>query len=151
MFMCIMIVMEMQWQDGLINVQHFVNEVFLYLFCVSMMLFTGVLEQSRQSVALGWLLIGLCCIMIIYNLGVILVDTLSFLHLLYRRYYARYMAKKCSKVILCQHLCTKKGYKDRESKKKSKGSSLVNKLLKRQESAKVDKTLAVGQEQLAVY
>ena len=115
LFMGIMIVMEMQWQDGLINVQHFVNEVFLYLFCVSMMLFTGVLEQSRQSVALGWLLIGLCCIMIIYNLAVILVDTLSFLHLLYKRYYSRHVAKKCSNVKLCQHLCKRKGFKDRES------------------------------------
>lgn len=54
-----------------------INEVFFYLLCVSLLLFSGVLTNSVQVSALGWLMILAATTMIIYNVIVILSDTFS--------------------------------------------------------------------------
>ena len=45
LFMITLVVLEAQWQDTLINRQHFVNEVFFYIFCATLMLFCGIIQD----------------------------------------------------------------------------------------------------------
>ena len=77
---------EAQWESQLINGQHLVNECFFYLFCISLILFNGVTTETAQVHTLSWLMI-LCTIsMIIYNVIVILFDSVSYIRLLFRRH-----------------------------------------------------------------
>ena len=47
LFMMTLVLLEAQWQDTLINRQHFVNEVFFYLSCAALMLFCGIIQDSN--------------------------------------------------------------------------------------------------------
>jgi cobalamin biosynthesis protein CobD/CbiB len=46
-FMMTLVVLEAQWQESLINRQHFVNEVFFYILCSALMLFCGIIQDSN--------------------------------------------------------------------------------------------------------
>ena len=77
---------EAQWESQLINGQHLVNECFFYLFCISLILFNGVTTETAQVQTLSWIMI-LCTIsMIIYNVIVILFNSVSYIRLLFRRH-----------------------------------------------------------------
>ena len=84
--MCTLLAHEFQWEDSLLNMQHAVNEAVFMILCISLVCFSGVLSQQRQNIAFGWILIGLCCILILFNLGVILSDMLTHSRLIYMRY-----------------------------------------------------------------
>lgn len=103
-----------------------INEVFFYLLCVSLLLFSGVLDNQAQVNALGWLMILVATTMIIYNVIVILSDTLCYVRLLYTRYRLTFQqspfGKKLKNMDLCKRLqnwsCGRSEHK--KSKKKDK-------------------------------
>ena len=86
LFMLCFVAAEAQWEDNLINVQHFVNEVVLYVIFASLMCFSGVLTKTKESAALGWLIIGLIFSFVIFNIVVIFFDLCMFIRLLIKRY-----------------------------------------------------------------
>ena len=45
--MMVFVALETQWEDQLINSQHMMNEVFFYLLCISLLLFSGVVHESE--------------------------------------------------------------------------------------------------------
>lgn len=99
MFMMAFVLVESQWEDTLINVQHFVNEIFFYLLCTSLMLFSGITKDSQQLLSLGWLTICVVCSMIIFNTIVILYDTFAHIKLVCKRYKNYIVPKKFSKKV----------------------------------------------------
>ena len=47
MCMCVLLFHEFQWDDTVINVQHAINEAFMVLLSISLMLFSGVMGNHR--------------------------------------------------------------------------------------------------------
>ena len=86
LFMLCFLASEAQWEDSLINRQHFFNEVVLYLVFAALMCFSGLLTTVNESVSLGWLVIAIILTMIIYNASVILFDLCMYIKLLVLRY-----------------------------------------------------------------
>lgn len=84
--MMVFVVHEAQWESQLINSQHLVNECFFYLLCVSLVLFSGLVHESVQVQSLGWFMILCTCSMIIFNIIVILFDSIAFIRLLCQRH-----------------------------------------------------------------
>ena len=72
--------------DSYINGQHFANELVFYLLCLSTMCFAGLITAPEQSKALGWMLIGLMIVLIMYNVYCIVYDLVKYVRLLYKRY-----------------------------------------------------------------
>ena len=62
-----------------------VNEGFFYLLCISLILFNGVIFETDQVQVLSWLMILLTGSMIIYNVIVIVYDSVFYIRLLYLR------------------------------------------------------------------
>ena len=79
---------EMQWEERLINIQHLVNEVTSYFFCVALVCFTGVLSEAAHRVALGSVVIFATLAFITFNVVVILIDFVRFLRAMVARYRA---------------------------------------------------------------
>lgn len=99
------ILVEVHWEEQLINSQHLVNECFFYILCISLLLFSGVITDTRQSLALGWLMISAISALIFYNVIVILYDTVSYGRLLLirnrlriKRAMAQFKAKTWDKI-----------------------------------------------------
>lgn len=49
LFMMAIVCSEAPWVDSLINQQHFVNEVVLYVICACLMVFSGVITSTEQA------------------------------------------------------------------------------------------------------
>ena len=101
--MVAVLTVERQWEDMLIAVQHFFNEVLFYLLCVGLLLFSGLLQKNHQNVLFGWLLISAGCVNILFNLGIIVADLSLFVRLLYARY-----SRTLLKLRLRRSLCLAK-------------------------------------------
>ena len=86
LFMMTLVVLEVQWQDNLINGQHLVNEVCFYILCAILMLYCGIIKDPYLLKFIGSLSIYLVCSMIIFNTFVILYDIFVFTRLLCKRY-----------------------------------------------------------------
>ena len=86
LFNCAMVICEAPWQNSLINLQHFVNEVFFYVLITGLIIFSGVVTDTHDLIKIGWLMIALCCLFIVFNLTVIILDMLRFYKLLLKRY-----------------------------------------------------------------
>lgn len=67
---------ERQWEASLINVQHLVNEIVLYLVLVLLVLFTSTTIPTGAAANLGWLLIALVVAMIFFNTAVMIYYSL---------------------------------------------------------------------------
>ena len=74
------------WTNMLINGQHIVNECVFYTICASIVALTGAITEVKQSTLLGWMLVGLVSMLIIFNLVVVTYDMLSYIKLLLIRY-----------------------------------------------------------------
>lgn len=81
-----LILLEAQWKEYLINLQHFVNEIFFYLICSALMCFGGLINDNIANRTIGWLIIGLTCMIVLFNIGVIVADMLDQVRLIYLRY-----------------------------------------------------------------
>jgi hypothetical protein len=46
-FMMTFVALEAQWEDRLINSQHLINESYFYLLCAALMLFSGIILDSK--------------------------------------------------------------------------------------------------------
>ena len=75
------------WQDSLINTQHIVNEIVLYLMCTGLVSFSGPITETIQAQVFGWLLVLTFIAMVSINITIILYDSLRYLQLLMKRYY----------------------------------------------------------------
>ena len=76
---------EAQWESKLINVQHLVNECVFYLLCISLIIFNGVIFEADQVQKLSWLMILCISSLIVFNVIVIVFDTVLYIRLIYRR------------------------------------------------------------------
>ena len=66
---------EWQWQEGLINQQHIVDECCIYVCCVFLLLFSNFVETDTRY-GLGYSLIAFIFLYVIYNTVVIVVYAL---------------------------------------------------------------------------
>ena len=73
---------EAQWEDRLINVQHAVNEIALYLILLQVSIFCGLTPASETALVLGWTLIATILLTIFFNLTVITYMSICYLRLL---------------------------------------------------------------------
>ena len=91
--MLIYVTSEMQWETKLINQLHILNESVFYLLCVSLICFSGLLLEPNQAVALGWYLIAIITMMIIWNSIIILYEALAFTRQLLLRHRSKFSTK----------------------------------------------------------
>ena len=89
----VFIAIEAPWELPMFNTWSILNEAMVYIVCVSLMCFSGVLTDATQSVSLGWLLIGLIFVMLIYNSTIIIFDALIYARLCILRYRKKFPAK----------------------------------------------------------
>ena len=76
--------LEMQWEDRIINYQHICDEITIYLTCVLLLLFSNVVD-ARDRVLLGYILIGVCFAYVAFNTIVIMIYSLQKLYLYLKR------------------------------------------------------------------
>ena len=86
LFMGILIVLEAEWEESLMNQMHFVNEFGFYLLLCFLVCFCGLVHDETENNDIGRMMIGLICLLIAYNIGVIFYDMLHYLKLHARRY-----------------------------------------------------------------
>ena len=66
---------EEQWRDPIINQQHFFNEIVTYLVSLFLLIFNGFVKVESR-VTLGYILIGLVSIFLVYN-GIIMLRKIT--------------------------------------------------------------------------
>ena len=76
---------EMQWQDKLLNVQHIFNEVAFYTVCLSLVLYSGMIEYPTVKIAIGWTSIGLITLTLCVNVTFMAVKSVYFTKLLLKK------------------------------------------------------------------
>ena len=75
LFMLAFAITEWPWNDVVINLQHIFNEVVTYFVCIFLLCFNSYLDaQMRYN--LGYMLIGIVSIFLVYN-GVIMLRKVS--------------------------------------------------------------------------
>ena len=92
---------EAQWEDRMNNIQHLLNEAIFYLVCMGLVCFSGIIFEAKQSVTLGWLLIGIIVVMISFNALYIMYTTCVHMKLVILRYRPKFlsnMSKMLSKL-----------------------------------------------------
>lgn len=62
---------EFQWRDSSVNQQHIVDEIFTYILSVFLLLFTNVVDANVR-INLGYALIGLFIVYVVYNIVMML-------------------------------------------------------------------------------
>ena len=82
----IFVAVEAPWENPFFNWWHLLNETIFYMVCVGLLCFSGLLTRATESVTLGWLLIGVIIVMVIFNTLIILFDLLVYTRLLILRY-----------------------------------------------------------------
>ena len=73
------------WTKSSINTQHIVNEVVFYTICACLVSSACIADYSH-SIVIGWFLIILICLFIMYNVIAIVYDMLRYLKTLMVRY-----------------------------------------------------------------
>ena len=86
LWMMLLILVEGEWESRMINWQHLVNEAILYILLCVLICFCGLINDIRQNVEIGYIMIAIICALIIYNIIVILYDTFYYAYLLSIRY-----------------------------------------------------------------
>ena len=87
------VAMEAPWERQMLNTWHLLNEAVFFIVCSGLMCFSGMLNMATQSVSLGWILVGLIFVMIIYNSIIIIFDVLIYLRLCILRHRKKFPAK----------------------------------------------------------
>ena len=89
---------EYQWQDTLINQQHIVDEITIYILCVLLLFFSNQVS-SQMRVLLGYILIGIVFAYVIYNTIVILIYSLRIMWLYIKRIFIQCRRKRIKKEV----------------------------------------------------
>ena len=76
---------ETQWEESSINLQHFINEIALYLVLCHFMIFCGLSITTSTANLLSWSLIGLLLITIVINIAFLLFSAIRFIKLYFKR------------------------------------------------------------------
>ena len=85
-FVCMCyVVCEAQWEDSLMNQQHFVNEVALYICIVFVCILCDTVVNIPQQKIVGWLLIALIIATILYNVVIVAIYVAHHYKLLLQR------------------------------------------------------------------
>ena len=84
---------EKQWVDSIINSQHMINETFIYVLCVLLLLFSSY-TGSKVRVLLGYFLIVLVLIFVIFNTIVIIYYSLQILYVFLKRIFVQCRRKR---------------------------------------------------------
>ena len=71
-FLCY-VLCEAQWEDNLMNQQHIVNEVVLYICLVLVFILCDTVVSEYQQKIVGWLLISLIIVTVIYNVCIVAI------------------------------------------------------------------------------
>ena len=66
--------------------QHLANEAIIYVYCLALMVFSGVLTKTDSSQAFGLILIALTVLLVCFNVTYIVFDLIVFIRLLLCRY-----------------------------------------------------------------
>ena len=106
------------FSEARINQQHIVNEIVFYIMCSALVVYAGAITDPYQTKVLGWLLIALFTLFVLYNIVMILYDMLSHLKLLCKRYKENLKGKISLKRLLsklshclCCSFCKNRGRK----------------------------------------
>ena len=83
------VIVEKLWEDSIINQQHLVNEVALYVCLVLVFLLSGSIVPLKAHKALGWTIIGIVLALCLYNSVVIAFLALNFFKKFLRSVYNR--------------------------------------------------------------
>ena len=87
------VIIEQQWEDSLISRQHIVNEIALYLV-LTIVIISGLPLAASVTSLLGWVLILIVLITIVFNLAIIASSSTMYFILYYKRYRHRITKKK---------------------------------------------------------
>ena len=79
---------EHQWKDRVINQQHIFNEIILYCLSVVMLTFTNFVSPLMRYI-MGFVLITLVFVFVIYNAVIMLLFSCKFFILIIRKQYYR--------------------------------------------------------------
>ena len=80
----------------MLNVQDMVNESIFYILCLSLICFSDLLVDYKQLLLLGWLLIGIVFVLIMFNTTIIVYNLFTAVKLYYLRYKNRVAMKKAN-------------------------------------------------------
>lgn len=106
--MLIFVAIEAHWESPFFNRWAFLNEAVFYTLCVSLVCFSGVLTDAKQSMISGWLLIGLVVMLVIYDSAIVLLDALVFVRLLILRHRKKFPAKLINMLLRLDELARRK-------------------------------------------
>lgn len=87
---------EHQWRESLINNQHIVDEITIYILCIFALLFNNYLD-SVMRYEVGWLFIGICIAYTIFNFVVIVYHSARIWNLFIARTILLYKYKRAEK------------------------------------------------------
>ena len=96
LFMLAYSLSEHQWREPLINNQHIVDEIAIYILCVFALLFNNYLDPDMRY-ELGWLFIGICIAFTIFNFVVIVYHSARIWNLFIGRTILLYKFKRAEK------------------------------------------------------
>ena len=86
-------VVEQQWEDHIISRQHIVNEVALYLVLLIALTCALPIAPGVAS-ALGWCIISIVLVTVVFNLGIIAYCTLGHLKRFTKRHRKKFSRSK---------------------------------------------------------
>ena len=90
---------EKQWVDTIINYQHIIDESFIYVLCVLLLLFSGYVDAETR-VLLGYIMIGIIFMFVVFNTIVIIYYTLQRIWLFLKRIFVQCQRKKLRKEVI---------------------------------------------------
>ena len=96
MFALSWVLSESQWEHGLINQQHIVNEIVLYVCLILLVLCSDMVYTQDARDVIGWTFIALICFMVLYNGLIIAYFSCKHLKLVALRCQRRAFAKNQS-------------------------------------------------------
>ena len=75
---------EHQWKDRIINYQHIFDECTIYIICLILLCYSSFVTSEMRWL-LGWVLIGICFVYVIFNTIVIIYYALCLMWLFIKR------------------------------------------------------------------
>ena len=87
---------EKQWNEPIINYQHIFNECTIYIICLLLLCFSNFVTPPVRWF-IGWILIGICFIYVIYNTIVIIYYALCLLWLYIKRIFIQCRKRRIQK------------------------------------------------------
>lgn len=85
---------EWQWKEKVINLQHIVNEVTIYILCVLLLLYSNYIQEGRMRHLLGYALIAVCFLFVTFNTVIIIAYSLRIIWKYLRRVFVQKRKQK---------------------------------------------------------